>query len=358
MKLFKNICFVFLFLFVSCVKSEESSFLSFGGKVTMGIVAASDFKDKGYFQGALEGAMKVRDEFGINLITKVLTPYPVKGKELMTKKEAEAADICSLQREGANFIWLIGSRYSENLVRLSYENPNVFYGIVDPIDYGSLGIRVPRNGLSVKFRHQEGAFLAGYVAAKMSRRGKVGYLGLPLIEHFEDFLVGFRAGAFYANPRVRVVVKRLFSFYDTTNGKFVAKHMYVNDGVDVIFPVAGVASLGVFEAAKELGAGRYAIGVDKDQSYLAPENIIASVIKDVGKAIYNLSVDAMKNKDFRGGRVVEQGLKEGVIDIVKDPSILGDTLVEDLFKLQNDIIERELIVPSTKHEFDLFKSKL
>ncbi|UER67560.1 BMP family protein [Borrelia sp. BU AG58] len=357
--MFKNICFISFFLFVSCVKSEESS-LSFGGKFTMGIVAEAEFKDKGFLQGAFEGTVKVRDEFGINLITKILTPYPVKGKELMTKEEAALEDIYSLQKEGANFIWLIGSLYSGNLLRLSYENPNVFYGIVDPIDYGSLGIKVPRNGLGIKFRHQEGAFLAGYVAAKMSRRGKVGFLSLPFLEYLEDFLVGFQAGALYANPRVRVFVKRLFAsgFYDKSSGKFAAKHMYVNDGVDVIFPVAGIASLGVFEAAKELGPGRYAIGVDRDQAYLAPENIITSVIKDVGKAIYDLSVDAIKNKNFRGGRIVEQGLKEGVIDIVKDPSIIGDKLVEDLFKLQNDIIERELIVPATKYEFDLFKSNL
>ncbi|WP_445435955.1 hypothetical protein [Candidatus Borreliella tachyglossi] len=45
----------------------------------MGIVAESDFYDKGYFQSAIEGAIRVRDELGIKLMPKVLIPYPVEG---------------------------------------------------------------------------------------------------------------------------------------------------------------------------------------------------------------------------------------------------------------------------------------
>ncbi|QMU99165.1 BMP family ABC transporter substrate-binding protein [Borrelia sp. A-FGy1] len=356
----KNLCFVILssLLLISCTKSETSSSLSSGKKVIMGIVAETDFNDKGYFQSAFDGAMKVRDEFGIKLIKKVLTPYPIKGKENMTEDEALTKDIYDLQKEGANFIWMIGTRYSDLSIRFSYENPSIFYGIIDSFDYSASEIRVPKNSLGVRFRSQEGAFLAGYVAAKMSRRNKIGFLSGPKVEYVENFLVGFKAGAFYANPRAIVIAKRLFNIFDKSASKLVAKHMYVDDGVDVIFPVAGFASIGVFDAVKELGTGRYVIGINQDQSYLAAQNVITSVIKDIGKVIYNLSSYAIKNKRFEGGHVIEQGIKEGVIDIVKDPNIIGDKLVDDLVKLQNNIIEKKVIVPSTKYEFDLFKSKL
>ncbi len=62
-----------------CFKSRESSYISSGGKAIMGIVAESDFYDKGYFQSAIEGAIRVRDELGIKLMPKVLIPYPVEG---------------------------------------------------------------------------------------------------------------------------------------------------------------------------------------------------------------------------------------------------------------------------------------
>ncbi|WP_445435954.1 BMP family ABC transporter substrate-binding protein [Candidatus Borreliella tachyglossi] len=76
------------------------------------------------------------------------------------------------------------------------------------------------------------------------------------------------------------------------------------------------------------------------------------------KAIYNFSVDTIRDKRFDGGRIVEQGIKEGAIDIIKDPDVIGDKLVDDLIKIQGKIIDGELIVLSTKYELDLFKSKV
>ena len=145
------------------------------------------FNDKGYFQSALDGGMKVRDEFGIKLITKVLTPYPIKGKELMTEDEVVTEDVYDLQKEGANFVWLVGTRYSELSLRFSYENPSICYGIIDSFDYNEHDIKVPKNSLGVRFKAQEGSFLAGYVAAKMSRRNKIGFLSGPRLSILKIF---------------------------------------------------------------------------------------------------------------------------------------------------------------------------
>lgn len=82
------------------------------------------------------------------------------------------------------------------------------------------------------------------------------------------------------------------------------------------------------------------------------------MLKDVGKAIYNCSLDAVKGHKFNGGRIIEEGVKEGVIDIVKDPNVIGNNLFDTITKIQTEIVNGKLIIPSTEYEFDLFKARL
>ncbi|APR65283.1 basic membrane protein [Borrelia anserina Es] len=353
----KNLCFMILFgfLFVSCFSSGESSSV-IDKQVVMGVVAQSNFDDEGYLQSAFESAVKIRNEFGIKLVPKVLTPYPVEGKRLMTSDEVLAEDVYSLQKDGANLIWFISARFSDSAVRFSHENPNIYYGIIDPFNYNN--VLIPKNFLAINFKSEEGAFLAGYLAAKMSKRNRIGFVTGVNVGYVERFLVGFRAGAFYANPKTRVILKRILDEMSKDNGRFVAERMYIDDGVDVIFPVMGPASLGVFDAAKRLGDGYYVVGVNRDQSYLAPGNVITSVIKDVGKVIYNFSLDVIKIRAFHGGRIIEMGIKDGVVDVVKDPSIIGNNLFDALTKIQTEIVNGTLIIPSTEYELDLLRTRL
>ncbi|BDU62941.1 basic membrane protein C [Candidatus Borrelia fainii] len=354
----KNLYFIILFilLFVSCFSSKKSS--SFVDKqIIMGIMFPGNFDDKGYFQNAFEAAVKIRNEFGMKLIPKVLTPYPVEGKRLMTASEVLEEDVYTVQKDGANLIWFISAHFSDSALRLAHENTNIFYGIIDPFGYDDNNL-IPKNFLAINFKAEEGSFLAGYLAAKMSKSNRIGFITGVKIKYVERFLVGFRAGAFYAEPKTRVIVNRVLDEFSGASGKSVAEHMYIENGVDVIFPVMGPAALGVFSAAKKLGAGHYVIGINKDQSPLAPKHVITSVLKNVGKAVYNYSLDAIKRHKFNGGRIIEEGMKEGVIDIVKDPNIIGNDLFDTITKLQTEIVNGKLIIPSTDHEFDLFKARL
>ncbi len=251
---------------------------------------------------------------------------------------------------------MAGYQFSSLSVKLSYERPDICYGIIDAFDYGD--IRVPKNSLAIKFRNEEAAFLAGYIAAKMSRKEKIGFLTGPESEYLNDFKFGFKAGIFYANPKLRLVSKKAPSLFDKEKGKEMARFMYKEDKVGVIFPIAGITGLGVYDAAKELGPKYYVIGLNQDQSYIAPQNVITSVLKDIGKVIYSVSSDYIKNGVFKGGVVIDRGLKEGVIEIVKDPDVLNNRLVNEVVELENKIISGEIIVPDSEYAFDLFKSKL
>lgn len=353
--MFKRFIFITLSLLVfACFKSNKKSIKS--DKVVVGVLAHGSFYDKGYNQSVHDGVVKLRDNFGIKLITKSLRPYPIEGKRLLTVDEAMTEDAYEVQKNPLNLFWLIGYRFSDLSVKLSYERPDIYYGIIDAFDYGD--IQVPKNSLAIKFRNEEAAFLAGYIAAKMSRKEKIGFLTGPMSEHLKDFKFGFKAGIFYANPKLRLVSKKAPSLFDKEKGKAMALFMYKEDKVGVIFPIAGITGLGVYDAAKELGPKYYVIGLNQDQSYIAPQNVITSIIKYIGKVIYSISSEYINNRVFKGGIIIDRGLKEGVIEIVKDPDVLNNRLVDEVIDLENKIISGEIIVPDSEYAFDLFKSKL
>ncbi|WKC76105.1 nucleoside ABC transporter substrate-binding protein BmpC [Borreliella valaisiana] len=348
------ICIVLPLLVLACFKSNKKSIKS--DKVVIGVLANGSFHDKGYNESVHDGVVKLRDDFGVKLITKSLRPYPIEGKRLLTVDEAMTEDAYEIQKNPLNLFWLIGYKFSSLSVKLSYERPDIYYGIIDAFDYGD--VKVPKNSLAIKFRNEEAAFLAGYIAAKMSKRGKIGFLTGPVSEYLNDFKFGFKAGIFYANPKLRLVSKKAPSLFDKEKGKEMARFMYKEDKVGVIFPIAGITGLGVFDAAKELGPKYYVVGLNQDQSYIAPQNVITSILKDISKVIYSVSSDYIKNGVFKGGVVIDRGLKEGVIEIVKDPDVLNNRLVDEIVDLENKIISGEIIVPDSEYAFDLFKSKL
>ncbi|WPM05931.1 nucleoside ABC transporter substrate-binding protein BmpC [Borreliella sinica] len=353
--MFKRFIFIALSLLVSACFQSNKKFVK-SDKIVIGVLASGSFYDKGYNQSVYDGVVKLKDNFGVKLITKSLRPYPIEGKRLLTAYEAMTEDAYEVQKSPLNLFWLIGHEFSNLSVRLSHERSDICYGIIDAFDYGD--IQVPKNSLAIKFRNEEAAFLAGYIAAKMNRREKIGYLTGPRSEHLNDFKFGFKAGIFYANPKLRLVSKKAPSSFDKEKGKEMARFMYKEDKVGVILPIAGITGLGVYDAAKELGPKYYVIGLNQDQSYIAPQNVITSILKDIGKVIYSVSSDYIKNGVFKGGVVIDRGLKEGVIEIVKDPDVLNSRLLDEVVNLENKIINGEIIVPDSEYAFDLFKSKL
>ena len=140
------------------------------------------------------------------------------------------------------------------------------------------------NVVCIPYAQNEGSFLAGYVAGKMSTSGVVGAVGGENSDTINDFIVGFTQGAEYANPEIEVVVNYTNTYDDPAVGKECALALH-DKGADVIFQVCSKAGEGVFQAAQEKGF--YAVGVDSDQKYIAPDVIICSMIKEVGKSIYD-----------------------------------------------------------------------
>ncbi|WP_419253451.1 nucleoside ABC transporter substrate-binding protein BmpA [Borreliella afzelii] len=321
-------------IFLSC--SGKSGLESGIPKVSL--VIDGTFDDKSFNESALNGVKKLKEEFKIELVLKE------------SSTNSYLSDLEGLKDAGSNLIWLIGYKFSDVAKAVSLQNSEMKYAIIDPV-YSNEPI--PSNLVGMTFRAQEGAFLTGYIAAKVSKTGKIGFLGGIEGDIVDAFRYGYEAGAKYANKDIKIFSQYIGSFSDIEAGRSVATKMY-SDGIDIIHHAAGLGGIGAIEVAKELGSGHYIIGVDEDQSYLAPNNVITSTTKDVGRSLNLFTSNYLKTNTFEGGKLINYGLKEGVVGFVRNPKMIPFEVEKEIDSLSSKIINKEVIVPYNKESYEKF----
>lgn len=258
----------------------------------------------------------------------------------------------TLLDDGNALIWGIGFKLEAAIKDAAEQNPELKYGLID-YSYEDNEVETPENVVCVMFNDEHSSFMVGYIAAKMSETGKVGFVGGiegPVISRFD---YGYRAGVDYANKEtgknVEVLVQYAESFGDATKGKAIALQMY-QQGADIVFHAAGNVGVGVIEAAKE--QNKYAIGVDRDQSDLAPDNVITSAIKRVDMGTYNVIKDVKEDK-FKGGQTIRYGLQEGAVDIAPtSDKHVPKEILDRVEELKKEIIEGKIDVPFNEESYE------
>lgn len=279
-----------------------------------------------------------------------------------SKQEADYdTNLATLVRGGNDLTWGIGFAMANAIEKASKEYPDKKFGIVDFAYFDNSGKNVtPKNVVCVTFKEEEGSFLMGVIAAKMTKTNKVGFLGGVEIDLIKKFEYGFRAGVASVNPKIEVLSGYAASFVDSAKGKALANSMY-GQGADVIYHASGGTGKGLFEAAVEKsksGNKVWAMGVDSDQYKLAPENTLSSMIKSVDNAVFDIS-KRLNSGEWKGGEVITYGLKEGGIDIA--PTTDKNTpkeVISFVDATKKKIISGEITVPKTKAEFEAFMAKL
>lgn len=330
----KNLFLILCMLCCSCFNSKVN-----GNLAKIAVLVDGVFDDKTFNKGAWDGAKKVEKEFGLEIVMKE------------SNSNSYLADLESLKNNGSNFIWLIGYKLSDSAIIVALKNPEIKYVIIDPV-YDS-DLVIPENLSAITFRNEEGAFLVGYIAAKISKTGKIGFLGGVDNVIVNAFRYGYEAGAMYANRNINIDNKYIGSFVNIDTGRNMANEMYV-DKIDIIYHVAGLAGLGVIEAAHNFGDESYVIGVDQDQSHLAPDSVITSSIKDIGRILNIIISNYLKINAFEGGRILNYGLREGFLDFVKNPKMISFKLEKELDDISEKIINRKIVVPNNESTYNKF----
>lgn len=240
------------------------------------------------------------------------------------------------------------------LMNSSALHPEKKYLTVDlAIDESEL----PKNMADVIFRSQEPSYIAGYIAGMMTETNKVGILEGINSEIIDQFYYAFLAGIETASQergeQILLVNKVVGSYQDPNTGKIQTLEMY-DDGADIVFVVAGESGNGGIEAATE--RGKYVIGVDTDQNYLAPQNVIFSVTKKIDTVIYDLVTDYRNGTDY-GGRIYSVGYAEGGVDVEGFIPAVPVELIEKAEELKQAILNGTLVVPNSHKTYDAWSQE-
>ncbi len=233
-----------------------------------------------------------------------------------------AKNIAAAVDDGAQVVVGVGLFMADALGDAAEAHPNVRFIAVDGIPTAGHDAAWSRNGASLVFAEDELGYLAGILAASLTRSGFVGAVGALDVPSVEAFVEGFRNGAKALRPEVRVRVVYGSALGDPAGGRSLAEAL-LGAGADVIFGASGLAGVGG-RASKELtsdaalvaacAGGALAIGAEVDQWRTLPEArpcLVTSVVKEVASAVSG-ALDGIAAGAFEPGVRVERAATGGI----------------------------------------------
>lgn len=253
-------------------------------------------------------------------------------RELNETKSYEVA-FATLAKQKPTVVVGLGFMGQADLEKVAKQYPKQQFALIDAVS------ELP-NVLSVTFKEDEGSYLAGAAAAIQSESETIGFIGgmkSPLIEKFEK---GYKAGAAAVNPDIRVLVDYAEDFAAPDKGRQLADAQ-MKKKADVLYAAAGLTGSGVLEAAE--ANGKKAIGVDSDQTTIAPDAVMTSMLKQVDLAITKIG-DTVKESGLQSGQIV-LGVKDGAIQLapIRNANFTPKEL-QQLEQLKQDVLEGKVDV--------------
>lgn len=241
--------------------------------------------DQSFNDSAYEGLKKAVADLGATC---------TEGEAAQGEAESAREDrLKNMADAGMNPIIGVGFAYSEAVNAVAPSYPAVNFAVIDGFDPDT---KVNANVAYLGFAENEGSYLVGVAAALKTKTKNVGFVGGVHNDLIKKFEAGYVAGVKSIDPSIKIQIKYiqesdLSGFADPAGGKAAAAAEY-DAGADVVYHASGASGAGVFEAAAEAGAGKWAIGVDSDQYLTAPANekshILTSMLKHVDVATYNM----------------------------------------------------------------------
>ncbi len=280
--------------FIACMVSDE------GG-----------FDDKSFNETSYQGMVRAKNELGVTI------------KEIESKTQADfGQNIQAMVDQKCNIIVTVGFMLGDATLAAGQKNPDVKFAIVDE---SLAGKNKTDNIKPLVFNSAQPSFLAGYLAAGMTKTGVVGTFGGAKIPTVTIFMDGFAQGVDQYNKdnntQVRVEGWDVASqdgqfvgdFSDVARGKVITQDL-ISKGADIVFPVAGPVGTAALEVAKSSGGKVNAIWVDADGYVSAPDykgSIMTSVVKGMDVAVFD-AIKAALDGTFTGDPFIGTFANEGV----------------------------------------------
>lgn len=320
----KNAVFVFILCLVlsltgfSKITQEDS-------KPKVALLLTGPANDGGWCQTAYDGLLRAAEKYGVEYsYTENLQP---------AEMEAAMMDYAS---QGYNLIFGLGFQFGDPAMAVAAKYPDVKFIVFE-------GAVESDNVQSCKIANEQSRYLLGYLAAKLSSSGVVGFVAGVEQPSIIKPAEAFKLGAKTANPDIKVLITYTGSFTDVALAKEAALAM-IDQGADVIGHAANTGGTGAIKACEERGV--MAMGAAADQNNLAPDTVVSSDMYSFGDVLV-YSVGQLVEGKFDGG-ISNYGFAEGIIKLAPYHSFedkISDETKQEIQSLTKQIIDGTLVVP-------------
>jgi len=249
------------------------------------------------------GRKAVEAKFG----DKVKTTFVENVPESAADAERVFRDLAS---QGNKLIFGTTFGYQESMLKVAKEFPDVKFE-------HATGFKTAGNLAQYDVRTYEGAYLAGVVAGKMSKTGKMGVVASVPIPEVIRNIDSFTLGARSVNPKATVKVVWVNKWFDPGKEREAATTL-IGQGVDML--MQNTDSAAVVQTAQEKGV--YAFGWDSDMSKFGEKAHLAASTISWG-VYYSKVVEDVLSKQWKNG-TTWWGLKEGMIDLKGFNTVVPD----------------------------------
>jgi basic membrane lipoprotein Med (substrate-binding protein (PBP1-ABC) superfamily) len=334
MKILMPTLFLFATLLAGCSKDGQGTPASVGTSAgqdspsfKVALLTPGPVNDSGWSALAFEGLEAIKDETGAMTSNQVAQGSDI--KESMR----------SYAQKGYQLVLGHGFEYNEPGVQVAKDFP-------DTVFISSSGSATAKNAGAIRFYLEQSFYLAGVLAANVSKTGTVGMVGGPDVPSIRSTFKAFRAGAEASKPGTKVLEVFTGKNDDVAAARQVAETM-IKSGADVLIHQANAAAQGVFTACKDGKA--WALGANLNQNDNESVVVIASATISA-KAAFLEVTKLVKEKKF-DGNVVQLGMEKGAIDFVyndKLKSQIPEAALKAVEEAKANIMSGKLVAPKDK----------
>ncbi len=308
---------------VKSVTSDEEK-----AKFKVALLTPGPVSDSGWNALAYEGLQAIKADMGAT----------VDQKESSGTKIAD--DMRTYARQGYNVVFGHGFEYNDPAMRVAKDFPNTVF-------VTSSGGGTAKNVGAFRFDLEEGFYIAGYMAALMSKNGVIGSVSVQNYPSIVSTLKAYAAGAKAARPTVQVLPPVYFGVEGDVARARTATQQVINQHADFIIHQANAAAQGIFDACKEKKV--YAFGSNANQNDNPSGIVIGSAVIST-KTPFKELADAAKRKVYVGA-IGEYAMINNAIDFVINPKLLDKVPADVQQKVRDlaaDIKSQKIVVPKDK----------
>jgi basic membrane protein A len=297
---------------------------------SFGIVAPEKANDYGWNQQGVEGAEQVASDLGV---------------ELEVADNAGYEDISPILRElsttgGAEFIVAQASGYNTTAPDVAAQTG------VPALVWDNPEANQPETSANAGTASQEGAYLAGVLAARTTKSGTLGIVISADDTNWNKQAGGFVAGARSVDPQIEIEFAQIgpAGYADTAGGRRVTEAV-IADGADVVFGMGDGSSFGMLQAVEAADDVSF-IDVIGDKTSIDDQGVLLSSVLWSFDGLYADAIEDIGNGTF-GEEGYELDLENGGISLLRT-DLIDDETWSEIEDIKQQIIDGEIKVPLTE----------